>query len=312
MRPIGKLSAVSLSRLAKTAGLHGDGGGLYLASDGKREEFTFIPGERFSLDASIAHSMAAALNGRVEKVRTGTAISPQAPVVQLATSVSGLPIRFSPPGANKWLVARPKSRWRWTGQGNIRFEGIETVIRGRRARPFWSSAKQEVRFPNSDVINVVVEGSAVRCEVKQPYGKSEALAFWAGDDAAARQIASNWPAERTAAFSQALVDSEAFNAALQSVGTTVVVTWALVVINVLAYALLVFRGVDAMHPSGADLIPWGSNYALQTLSGEWWRLFTSMYLHFGLFHLLFNMWALASMGPLMERSASSQMHSRVN
>ena len=60
-----------------------------------------------------------------------------------------------------------------------------------------------------------------------------------------------------------------------------------------------------MHPSGADLIPWGSNYALKTLGGEWWRLFTSMYLHFGLLHLLFNMWALGSMGPLVERLIGS-------
>src|SRR5215468_7673384 len=37
MRPVGKLSATGLGRLSKTAGLHGDGGGLYLASDGKQQ-----------------------------------------------------------------------------------------------------------------------------------------------------------------------------------------------------------------------------------------------------------------------------------
>jgi integrase len=37
MRPVGKISAISLKRLERTAGLHGDGGGLYLASDGKQQ-----------------------------------------------------------------------------------------------------------------------------------------------------------------------------------------------------------------------------------------------------------------------------------
>jgi hypothetical protein len=46
MRPIGRLSAISLKRLERTAGLHGDGGGLYLASDGK-QQCSWTSGFRF-------------------------------------------------------------------------------------------------------------------------------------------------------------------------------------------------------------------------------------------------------------------------
>ncbi|MFD1205861.1 MULTISPECIES: rhomboid family intramembrane serine protease [Sporosarcina] len=38
-------------------------------------------------------------------------------------------------------------------------------------------------------------------------------------------------------------------------------------------------------------------------SGEWWRLFTPMFLHAGLMHLLFNMFSLFVFGPELERVA---------
>ena len=37
------------------------------------------------------------------------------------------------------------------------------------------------------------------------------------------------------------------------------------------------------------------------LQGEWWRLFTAMFLHATLFHILFNAWALWVFGSIVER-----------
>jgi membrane associated rhomboid family serine protease len=36
--------------------------------------------------------------------------------------------------------------------------------------------------------------------------------------------------------------------------------------------------------------------------GEWWRIITSGFLHFGLIHLALNMWALYIIGPVVERA----------
>lgn len=50
------------------------------------------------------------------------------------------------------------------------------------------------------------------------------------------------------------------------------------------------------------------NFALfpaAVASGEWWRLVTTAFLHSGVMHILFNMWALYILGPGIERQVGS-------
>jgi len=44
----------------------------------------------------------------------------------------------------------------------------------------------------------------------------------------------------------------------------------------------------------------GANVGPYTLTGEWWRLVTYMFLHGGIFHILINMWCLWNFGDLCE------------
>jgi len=55
--------------------------------------------------------------------------------------------------------------------------------------------------------------------------------------------------------------------------------------------------VDFAH---LDPRPWGANYGPFTLSGQWWRLFTYMFLHGDILHIGMNMWCLWYLGPLCE------------
>lgn len=92
-----------------------------------------------------------------------------------------------------------------------------------------------------------------------------------------------------------------FRAAVLHLTPQLYVAGILVAINLLIFALMALTGAGFFQPTVAGLIRWGANYGPRTTNGEWWRLVTCTYVHVGLLHLLFNMFTLAQIGPLMER-----------
>jgi len=49
-----------------------------------------------------------------------------------------------------------------------------------------------------------------------------------------------------------------------------------------------------------ETLQWGANVGPYTLSGEWWRLLTCVFVHGSLLHIAFNMWCLWNLGELSE------------
>jgi membrane associated rhomboid family serine protease/Flp pilus assembly protein TadD len=79
------------------------------------------------------------------------------------------------------------------------------------------------------------------------------------------------------------------------------ITQAFFGINVAVFVGMLLSGASAMSPTGANLLAWGANFGPYTLTGEWWRLVTSCFVHIGLIHIAFNMWCLWSLGGMAER-----------
>lgn len=79
------------------------------------------------------------------------------------------------------------------------------------------------------------------------------------------------------------------------------VTQAIFGINVAVFVGMLLSGASLMSPSGATLLAWGANYGPYTLTGDWWRLITSCFVHIGIIHIAFNMWCLWSLGGMAER-----------
>ncbi|MCC9138514.1 rhomboid family intramembrane serine protease [Pontibacter silvestris] len=78
------------------------------------------------------------------------------------------------------------------------------------------------------------------------------------------------------------------------------VTPILADLNILIFIAMVIIGVGIMEPEIQDLLNWGANFGPYTLTGEAWRLFSCMFLHIGLLHLLLNMLALVNIGSMLE------------
>jgi len=70
--------------------------------------------------------------------------------------------------------------------------------------------------------------------------------------------------------------------------------------NFLIFIIMIASGVHIMEPSVDSLIKWGGNLRGLTIDGQQWRFLSSTFLHAGLIHLLFNMYALLNIGHLLE------------
>lgn len=80
-------------------------------------------------------------------------------------------------------------------------------------------------------------------------------------------------------------------------------TYILIGLNVAVFAWLAIQQKSIMMDTSADvlaIINAGANLNPLTLGGQPWRIVTAMFLHFGIIHLLVNMYALYVLGKLLE------------
>ena len=78
------------------------------------------------------------------------------------------------------------------------------------------------------------------------------------------------------------------------------VTPLIIDLNILVFLLMIVSGVNILLPDTESLLNWGANFRPYTLEGQSWRLLTNCFLHIGILHLLFNMYALLYIGLLLE------------
>lgn len=83
------------------------------------------------------------------------------------------------------------------------------------------------------------------------------------------------------------------------------VTWALIAVNLLVFladfVLSGFKTGIGLFGGGGSLVNDLAIYGPAVAQGEWWRIITSAFVHLGLMHIAFNMYALYLFGPIIEQ-----------
>lgn len=84
------------------------------------------------------------------------------------------------------------------------------------------------------------------------------------------------------------------------VGPGFKVTPALMVMNLFMFLVLAISNLSLSNFSVQSGITLGANYGPMVLDGQWWRLVSSLFLHWSLMHLVFNTVSLLFLGRMIE------------
>ena len=81
----------------------------------------------------------------------------------------------------------------------------------------------------------------------------------------------------------------------------ITITHILFGINAAVFVYMAMLGISVTNPTSQDLLNSGADSGTLVLAGQWWRLFTSMFVHVGILHFALNMWCLWDLGALAEK-----------
>lgn len=79
------------------------------------------------------------------------------------------------------------------------------------------------------------------------------------------------------------------------------ITYTLLIINVVVWLIMTITGAIFGLNQSQQLLIFGAKVNQLIAVGQYWRLFTAMFLHIGISHLFFNSYALYIYGPVVEQ-----------
>lgn len=187
-----------------------------------------------------------------------------------------------------------------SGSGSLLADGIHLRMTGGYAGGFPGvlGLLKEVELFWLDIVDVETYENVVRFSYKTD-SRPRYMTLWVANRLTADQLGNVLPKTRTAEFGDRLKERLELEREIDS--RRPIFSGGLIIANVLVFLATVAGGVDWLWPVDSTLIKWGSNFSPYTVDGEWWRLFTSLFIHFGLVHLFLNMLALAFFAPVVER-----------
>ncbi len=218
--------------------------------------------------------------------------------------------KMSLPGTDKNKTLAVAYQTFYTLGWTVMFAG-EAQLVGATAKN-WKSKGQQI-LVQSDTSEVAVQSKMVSGESFDLGGinKKNVAAFSVAfqniyqsispEEIAANVIAIDQLKQDTiVAAEKEIKKAELVDKAMNLSGSNLYITYGIIAINILVFTLMVFDGAGIMETNTLIHIKWGANYGPLTLSGDYWRLLTSTFIHFGIIHVLMNMYCLYTIGIYLE------------
>jgi rhomboid protease GluP len=240
--------------------------------------------------------------------QSGTAVPPD----NMLSVPRRFAVTFEPQAGPNKSFGPSRNAFHLVASGSIQVDGPIVRVTGRRFGIFLGLPLMRTEeLGRQFVVNVEFQGAVFRFELRVPGEKVRALTLWLPSAVDAQELSKSLPIERTPDFIPQLGRHVEFERSLIAQSPKTPVTHGLVIICVCVYLATAVATDHLFGFDGQSLLPLGSNCGPFTTDGDWWRLLTSMFLHAGLIHLAFNMWALASFGPVVERLYGSVSYALV-
>ena len=208
-----------------------------------------------------------------------------------------------------------ETRVKIEGKGTVRIEGDFVVLCGRAPislLPYplcWRTLCK--RIPLCEIINVVQAGTSISFDRVKDGNTWPRITLHASSQQEAAAMAALLPTQTTPEFVEQQKQQEAFASALNTATPTAFVTPIIIALNILVFVAMGIAGVGWFAPDPERMLSWGADFWPLTTSGQWWRLVTSTFLHFGVIHLALNMWALGGVGLLTERLFGNRFYAAI-
>ena len=186
------------------------------------------------------------------------------------------------------------SRYSLSMKGELSFSDDDITLRK-------SNSAEQRSLQRADIFDIQLANRRISFDLHGVQGVIERVVLKARSEEDVRRIVELLPARMTPAFAAERIALTTFKDRLAALTRFTWVTYLLIALNVMVFVAMCRAGVGVMKVDRLAIIGWGSNFGPYTLGDESWRLLTSVFVHFGLLHLTFNMVALYAVGRLTER-----------
>lgn len=186
-------------------------------------------------------------------------------------------------------------------KGTLTASGNGVTIHTSVSRLLGADVDTRLELRAADIFNVRMYGRIVQFDLVNGPGELEPVVLRARDKATAASLAAALPKQMTPRYATDNQQRLRFLEQMNAHTPHIWVTWSILAVTLLMYVVMAVRGSGVVLIKPASAIAYGSNFGPYTLNGQWWRLITSVFIHFGLLHVGMNMLVFWQTGRTVER-----------